>query len=466
MRKAASAPRKADSVISNVLVETHLSGRFKSVGLEERRKHYCNPGASITIVNAGKIEWSKGFGYKNIATREKVEADTMFLAGSISKPVFALAVVKLVETGKLDLDRDVNDYLKSWKIPKNGAWQPRITMRQLLSHTAGLTVQGFPGYRQSDAIPSTVQILKGVRPANTDPVVVNILPGTMMRYSGGGVTVAQLVLEDVFGEPFSEIIQEVLFKPLDLTSSTYSQALSKKYKRRIAHGYPSYHKEIQGGYHIYPEMAAAGLWTNGHDLAVLMCELQKALNGQKSFFEKKGVEAMLSPQKIAKNIGFGFFLEGVGAAERFYHNGWDEGFVAKFISYKQGGQGAVILLNSNSGQPLIDEILRSIAREYGWKDYLTPKAKAVSIDPGSLMEYCGSYITETGLEFNVRGVDGGVELELEGQPPVEILPGSKTEFFSSIINLKVQFEFNKNGKVELLSIIQGGNAIKAKKRSK
>ncbi|KAF0124019.1 MAG: penicillin-binding protein beta-lactamase class C [Elusimicrobia bacterium] len=194
---------RINRVTSNLQSETGLDGCFRSCRLEERMRHYSNPGISITVVDGGKIAWSGGFGYKDARTREKVVNDTMFLSGSISKPVFSLAVVKLAETRLIDLDRDVNEYLKRWRVPSRGSWQPRVTLRQLLSHTAGTTVQGFPGYKRSGSIPGVVEILKGLPPSNTDPVMVNIIPGTLMRYSGGGIVVAQTVIEDAVGIPFA-----------------------------------------------------------------------------------------------------------------------------------------------------------------------------------------------------------------------------------------------------------------------
>jgi len=452
-------------VLSNLQAETGSEGRFRPCGLEERMRHYYTPGINITVVDGGKIAWSGGFGRRNTRTGEKAGADTMFLSGSISKPVFSLAVAKLAEAGRIDLDRDVNDYLKRWQVPGAGGWQPRVTLRQLLSHTAGTTVQGFPGYERSGPVPGAVEILKGLPPSNTDPVVVNILPGTVMRYSGGGVTIAQTVVEDALGAPFARIMEDVLFKPLGLKNSTYDQTLPSKRRKQISYGYPYYGQEVKGGYHIYPEMAAAGLWSTGRDLAVLMIEVQKALGGESSFFSKKSIASMLTPQKIAKNIGFGFFLEGEGAAERFYHNGWDEGFVAKFISYKRGGSGAVLLLNSNAGFPMIDEVLRSIALEYGWADYLPKKPKAISVGAGVLRKYCGTYKSETGLQFKVRARGKGLEFQFDGQPPLRILPESKKDFFSTGLNLKVRFELSRSGKVEGLCVIQGGVTIKAEKQT-
>ncbi len=143
-----------------------MENEFDTATLAERLIHHKTPGMSIAVINNGEVEWARGFGVKEWGKKEKIDENTLFLAGSVSKPVFALGVMWLVEKGILDLDEDVNNYLTSWKVPQVEDWQPIVTLRQLLSHTAGFTVHGFPGYLSSEDIPSTPQILDGEYPAN------------------------------------------------------------------------------------------------------------------------------------------------------------------------------------------------------------------------------------------------------------------------------------------------------------
>jgi CubicO group peptidase (beta-lactamase class C family) len=183
--------QRIQRVINGLLPETAFTQRYASkTTLQERMAYYHTPGVSIAVINHYKIEWARGFGVKEWGKPDAVTEATLFQAGSISKPISALAVMRLVQDGKLDLDEDVNHYLSSWKVPSNGPWQPRITLRQLLSHSAGLTVSGFPGYLRTEQLPSVIDILNGHPPANTARVEVNILPGTQFRYSGGGAMVA------------------------------------------------------------------------------------------------------------------------------------------------------------------------------------------------------------------------------------------------------------------------------------
>ncbi len=209
---------RIERVISNLLPATSLERKFGSPKtLHEQLARYRTPGISIAVINDFEIEWAREFGVCEAGTIREVTADTLFQAASISKPVFALAVMRLVQEGRLSLDEDVNTYLTSWRVPASGNWQPRITLRQLLSHTAGLTVHGFPGYATSDPLPTLVQVLNGKPPANTDEVEVNIIPGLHYRYSGGGTTVAQQVLVDVLGKPFPEIMRELVLELLGMT---------------------------------------------------------------------------------------------------------------------------------------------------------------------------------------------------------------------------------------------------------
>ena len=223
-----------------------------------------------------------GFGVRRAGTKDAVTPTTLFQAGSISKPVFATAVMRLVSSGVLDLDADVNDYLTSWRVPDSGGWTPRITLRQLLSHSAATSIHGFPGYPAAGPWPTVTEVLDGVPPANTLPVVVEGVPGLHVRYSGGGTTIAQQVVTDVVGKPFPELMRELVLEPAGMSNSTFEQPLPAAIAERAAFGHPWNGVPVAGGWHVYPEMAAAGLWTTAGDLARLGAELMRTLNGAES----------------------------------------------------------------------------------------------------------------------------------------------------------------------------------------
>jgi CubicO group peptidase (beta-lactamase class C family) len=224
-----------ESLLPAVVVAGDSAPTFS---IAARMEHYKVPGVSVAVIHDGKIEWAKGYGAREVGGTDSVTASTRFQAASISKPVAATAALRLVEEGRLELDANVNDALKSWRVPDNEftAKQP-VTLREILSHTAGLTVHGFPGYAVGEKVPSTVDVLDGK--GNTDAVRVDTVPGAMWRYSGGGYTVAQLLVHDVTGEPFVAAMQRLVLDPLGMKQSTYEQPLPERLADSAAVAYRS-----------------------------------------------------------------------------------------------------------------------------------------------------------------------------------------------------------------------------------
>jgi CubicO group peptidase (beta-lactamase class C family) len=430
--------------------------------LAQRMAHYATPGASIGVVHDGEIDWVRGFGVRTIGAAAEVTADTLFQAGSIAKPVFALAVMRLVEDGTLDLDTDVNRYLTSWRVPANGGWQPQVTLRQLLSHSAGATVHGFRGYPRSGPWPTTLQVLQGVPPANSAEVVVDLLPGLAFRYSGGGTTIAEQVVVDVLGRPFPELMRELVLDPLGMTDSTYEQPLGDARAARAATAHPLNGMPLVGGWHVYPEMAAAGLWTTAGDLARLAVELMRTLRGERSALplQTDTLASMLRPQLPDQQmgehfVGLGWFCDGDGDALCFGHTGVDEGFIAELKIYPARRQAAAVMINAH-GWLLPGEILKAIGREYDWP--MTP-ARAVSIALPRGIDYAGTYRDESDIVVEVARKGAGLVLLWDGQAPVPITPSAETDFHAAVLNLFVHFEIG-DGAVEAVSLMQHGKTIR------
>src|SRR5215203_2156218 len=253
---ATPAPRHAR--IERGLLPPVLIKGMPAWSLEERLRYYKVPGVSVAVIRDFKVEWARGYGFKDAESREPVTERTLFQAGSISKPVAAMTILKKVEQGKLSLDEDVNAKLVSWKLPENELTaKKKVTLANLLSHTAGLTVHGFPGYAAGEKLPTVPQVLDGAPPANTEPVRVDLEPGTRFRYSGGGTTIAQLLLTDTERRPFPDIARETVLAPLGMTDSGYEQPLPAARARLAATGYRADGKPVEGKFHVYPEMAAA-----------------------------------------------------------------------------------------------------------------------------------------------------------------------------------------------------------------
>jgi CubicO group peptidase (beta-lactamase class C family) len=337
--------------------------------LAERMEHYHVAGVSVAVIDNSAIAWAKGYGVLDKITQQPVTTETLFQAGSISKPVAATAALHLVEAGKLNLDEDVNRKLKSWHVPENEfTREQKVTLRRILCHSAGLTVHGFPGYAVNETVPSLIDILDGKKPANTPAIRVDIVPGTKERYSGGGYTIMQLLLSDVTGEPFPQLLKETVLDKIGMKHSTYQQPLPPDWAKSAASGYRSNGEPIKGKWHIYPEMAAAGLWTTASDLARFAIEIQKSRQGKANHVLSREMTAQMLTRQ-SQNAGLGLFLEGDGHAVRFGHNGADEGFQALLTATFDNGQGVVVMVNSDNGILLAQEIMLAIAAEYRWQDY-------------------------------------------------------------------------------------------------
>lgn len=334
--------------------------------LAQRMAKLKVPGVGIAVIHEGRIEWARGFGVTR-TDGDPVTDSTLFQAASISKPVFALAVLHLADAGKLDLDADINDYLKSWKLPGNDfTRQSKVTLRGLLAHSAGLNVHGFPGYAQGSTIPAVTQILSGTPPANTAAIRVIQLPGSEFKYSGGGYVLAQQLMFDVTGVPLPELMRDSVLAPLGMTRSTYLQPLPAERLSEIAYPHRGNGKALKEGPHVYPEMSAAGLWTTPTDLANYALGVQAALAGKSGVISAKTARAMLTP--VVESQGLGPWLGGSPEHRYFLHSGGNEGYRCVLIAYEDG-EGAVVMTNSDSGVELAWDVMRTIAHVYQWPDF-------------------------------------------------------------------------------------------------
>lgn len=430
--------------------------------LQTLMERYDVPGVSVAVVDRGRIEWARGYGLRDAERGAPVEINTRFQAASISKPVSALAALRLVEEGRLDLDADINDYLTSWRVPANGGWQPKVTLRQILSHSAGLTVHGFPGYRRDHPIPTLRQILDGAPPANTAPIRVDTLPGAQFRYSGGGYTVLHQLLTDVTGMPFPELMKALVLNPAGMADSDYAQPAPGEPADAVSRGHRTGGGLVAGGWHIYPELAAASLWTTPSDLCRLAIELQRTLAGQGSaILSGEMLRRMLEPQTELQ-MGLGFFLEGEGASARFGHTGGNEGFRCELVAYREGGFAAAVMTNSDDGPLVYKPLLNTIAAEYGWPGYLQEDKQQISLDAAALARYEGSYELRPGYRVAISRRGDRLALELPAQAPVELLPESGTDWYTPALTTTLRFVMSDSA-VGGLVFQQNGGELPAKR---
>ena len=418
------------------------------------------PGVSIAVIHDGKIEWARGFG----VTREggpPVTPDTLFQAASISKPVAAMAVLRLVEAGKIGLDTDVNQYLKTWKVPENSfTAKTKVTVRELLTHTAGLTVHGFAGYADGAPVPTLVEVLNGEKPANSAPIRVDTQPGTIWRYSGGGYVVAQELVQDVTGEPFPKLMHDTVLAPIGMTKSTYEQPLPKSRMDEVATPYRGDGQPVPGGPHVYPEMAPAGLWTTPSDLARYAIEVQKSLAGQANHVLSAAmVRQMLTPG--LNHQGLGPATGGSAAHPYFTHGGANEGYRCNLVAYNDG-DGVVIMTNGDNGGQLASEIQRTVAHEYGWPDFAPEERSVTKVDPKTLDAYVGAY-RDSGMVFTVTREGDQLSVQLTGQPKFPVFPQSERKFFLKVVDAQIAFDVDAEGRATQLTLHQNGTDHVAKR---
>ena len=408
-------PQLAEQTQEATLLKTGLTERIRIEGqavdfqsLEQRQAHYKVPGVSVAFMRNGQLAWTMQSGVKDVTTKLAVDEDTVFQAGSISKPAFAAVLMKYREENPLDLDSDVNTLLTSWQLPEH-EWtgQHVVSLRRLLSHTAGTTVHGFPGYAAGEPVPTLQQVLEGTAPANTSAVVVDIQPGMQMRYSGGGTTLAQLTLQDVANEPLPTMSQRLLFKPLGMTRSGFEQPISKKLSNNMAIPYDGDGSPIKGGAHTYATLAAAGMWSTPSDMLKLASSVRSAYLGQKTdWISQATAQEMLTnntPSIQPPNVGIGFFINmgDNGEILGFGHGGADAGFMSQLYIELDTGNGYAIMTNGNNGTQLIKELEIRLkeALDVGYSE--AEVKKLVPISQKELSKYIGTYVVTKPVNVDV-----------------------------------------------------------------
>lgn len=336
------------------------------------------PGLSLAVIKNGAIVREQAFGVTDNTAQDAVTPATLFQAASISKSVAAVGALRLVEMGKLTLDADVNRTLRSWKVADNDfSRDSKVTLRGLLSNSAGLGVPSFPGYAAGAPLPTLRQVLDGAAPANTAALRVELAPRSAWRYSGGGYALLQQLMIDAAGQPFEPLMNELVLKPFGMARSSFSQPLKATQAAAAAHGHMD-GKPLPGGWHLYPEQAAAGLWTTPADLARFAIGLQQAFDGVAS---AAGAPAPMLSQAMTRdamsrqigNEGLGLFVMGLdGRAPSLWYGGRNRGFDAFLWFTPANGNGIVVMINANDNAGSVNAVARAIAASYGMEGFPFP----------------------------------------------------------------------------------------------
>lgn len=407
--------------------------------LAGRMEHYGVPGVGIAVIDSFEIAWARGYGVMDTETGEPVTAGTLFQAASISKTLNATAVMKEAELGRLSLEDPVNRVLRSWRLPDH-AWSAEspVTIANLLSHTGGTTIRGFPGYPSGQPLPTTIQILDGEPPANTDPVVVTLRPGQRYRYSGGGITVLQLLLTEIEGEPYPDLMKRLVLDPAGMGDSTFRQPLPAELIPRAASAHGADGRPVAGRYHVYPEMAAAGLWTTPSDLCRFAIEHQLSLQSRSNRILSADSEKRMITPYIADRYGLGFGVEHRGGQTWFLHNGGNVGFNSILIAHADAGCGVAVMINAN-GMPLIDEIVRAVAAAYDWPGYLNEPVRKFALSDSGLERCVGRYRMGPDEVVTIARDGDLLRAEVPGDRTIGLVPVSETQMQRTDREGRVEF---------------------------
>jgi CubicO group peptidase (beta-lactamase class C family) len=392
---------RRDAVCNGLLPIVRIEGEPLRWRLDDRLAHHGCPGTAIAVMRGGRIDWVDGFGRRETAGPDTVGPDTVFMVASCSKPVTATLVLQQVERGVLDLDADISTYLRRWQLPPGAhdAEHP-VTLRGVLSHTAGLTVNGWGATPQDGSpVPGWLDLLEGRPPSQMPPVVVDVPPGGPNRYSGGGYLLAQLALEDVLGVPFADLADEMLFTPLGMTRSSFRRPLEEHLRDDVASGHGDDGRAHAGGWMLAAEMAAGGLYSTARDYATFLLALRDAYHGAPGAVLGQTLAREMTTAQRNGTFGLGPRVLPTGDDVRINHGGSNDGYQSETDLFLGSGDGAVVFTNATSGIYLYREILNGIAEVYDWPGYLLPPKRVRQLGPADLARYVGEFRIEAGIEL-------------------------------------------------------------------
>lgn len=422
-------------------------------------RYYKVPGATIAVIKDFKIDWAKGYGLADTLKKIPVTTETMFSAGSISKFLMAVTALKMVESKQIELERPINNYLTSWKIAENDFTRKTpITLRLLLSHSAGTSQSSYFGFIPTQPLPTIVEILSGAKISETRPVVVNSEPNKEFRYSGGGSMIAQMALMDISKLRFSDLTQQILFDKLGMRNSTFEQPITEKFVKQSSLAYSSA-SWFKGMPYVYPQQAAAGLYTTPTDLAKFFIDVQKSYIGKGRVLNKATAKQMLSPQQnvsdgsYKEQIGIGPFLiqrtdnkdpDGV----YFEFTGVNAGFLAYGIASVTNGNGVIIMLNSGDNvNGLGKEIRRAVAKVYDWTNFLPTEIQPISLTDTELDKFVGRYRMATDEVLYLRREKNYLVENINEGNDIYCFPISKDTIVFTDYNIKGFFVRNDKGEI-------------------
>ncbi len=442
--------------------------------MEERLAHHHVPGVGVAVIDKGELAWAAGYGHIEEGKPGRVDGETMFSGASISKPVTAMLALQMIERGIWNLDVDVNRYLKSWQVPVNEfTKQHPVTLRLLLSHRAGTTIHGFGGTVPDGPLPVALDILTKKIPfrngRTTNGVTVDKVPGGTVRYSGGGTTIVEQMLEDATGKRFHQLARENVFEPLAMTRTTFEAPLPERYHANAAIGHED-GATLPERYVCVIAIAAGAIFTTPADYARFMIGCRNAWHGKpKSILGRQLAQEMMTPQGGIFGIGWEIF--GSGANRRFGHGGSNNGYQCESTCYLEKDQGAVVMTNADTGLFFYWEVFNAIADLYHWQDFMLPEKTVRTIPEDELPRYVGTYDIVSGVdapEMRIWVENGKLKNEFTGMRggPREIMMDQNGRFFHQMGPYETAITYDYKGFAQELTVLRGGTTetMRARRR--
>jgi CubicO group peptidase (beta-lactamase class C family) len=447
--KQAGCSIPKESIDGKVQLENGIREQVKFLGEPEmfstithRMSEYKIPAVSLTVIKQGKIDWTDIYHNADFSAESSLDCNSLFQAASLSKPVTFLATVRMQAAGKIDLDKNIQSYLKDFVLPngKQTADNP-VTLRNIFSHTSGITPGGYQGYLSSLTLPSDIDILVGRGEANTPAIAVVAPPNEILAYSGGAYTLAEVALQDRFNDEFARIMQKWILDPVGMKHSDFTQPLLATKHKQLAKGYTHSGKVLEGGWRNHPEQAAAGLWSNSADMAKFLIEIYKAYQGGRSIFSQADIKSLISDERDGDI--YGFRVDRLGDDIAITHYGGNAGYRTGMTINLATGDGLVYLINSDNGGELGDALLLSAAQVYNWKSFKQTIVYRKHLDGDVLRALSGSYKWNNQIDLSIRfdEISNRLSLFFPNGDEYKLTPivGDQLEFIHSKSGINVNF---------------------------
>lgn len=437
------------SIEKKIQLEAGIRGQVKFLGesdnfssIADKMSEYKIPALSLAVINEGKIEWADMYQNANFPEEQELDCASIFQAASLSKPVTFLAALRMHSAGEIDLDKNIQNYLKDFEMPqgKQTAENP-ITFRNIFSHTSGITSGGYEGYAKDLALPSDLDVLKGSEGVNSPAIQVITPPNETLAYSGGAYTVSELALQDIFNEEFPEIMKKWILEPAGMEHSDFTQPLPESKSNQVAKGYTQSGEVLDGGWRNYPEQAAAGLWSNAVDMSKFLIEIYNAYNGKSSLFSQSDIKSMMSHERDGR--AYGFIVNRSGDDIAITHYGGNAGYRTGMTISLTNGNGLVYLMNSDNGGALGNELLLSTSQVYNWQHFKQIDARRKEVSSEVLKGLIGEYKWNGQIDLKIifDEINNQISLYFPNGDEYKLtaIVGDELDFIHSNTGVKVSF---------------------------